>query len=239
MNVLTANGVTTYSVRLTHSSSSSSKHPRGVTITVDADGNPAGNEDVPFSVLPTTIQNGINALGPTGSTALAASQRRPSMSARSMAWCSTRLPLRAAAHRPRSRSTPPERPRAFQPNDDDFGALTSTVQTAIQTLATANGVSGTIASTQSINVYTEANGTVLYRATLSTTSTKNTSVTFDITITVDSDGNPTVLPRRDLFGRFRGQFGFAGFDCGNSQRRSRLRSRFGHWLGQRQRRLRK
>ena len=218
VNVLTANGVTTYSVRLTHSSSSSSsKHARGVTITVDADGNPAGNEDVPFSVLPTTIQNGINALVPTGSTALAATSTQ-TVNVRTVdgvvlytttfasSGASTKVTVNTAGT---AASLPSQ-------TTTTFSALTSTVQTAIQTLATANGVSGTIASTQSINVYTEANGTVLYSATLSATSTKNTSVTFDITITVDSDGNPTVLPRRDLFGRFRGRFGFAGFDCGNS-----------------------
>ncbi len=212
---VTDDGKTTYSVRLQHSSTSNSKHPRGVLITVDSDGNPAGNEDVPFSVLPSAIQKGINANIPTGATALATDSTQ-TVNVRTIdgvvlytttfttSGASTKVTVNSAgdaASLPTTTTT-------------TFSALTKTVQNELQTLATANGVTTTIADTQSINVYTEANGTVLYSATLSATSTKNTSVTFDITITVDADGNPTTLPRSDLFGRFRGRRGFHGFAGG-------------------------
>ena len=39
-------------------------------MTVDSNGNPVGNQDIPFSTLPTTIQGYINNNLPTGATAL-------------------------------------------------------------------------------------------------------------------------------------------------------------------------
>ena len=224
VQVVTRDGKTTYSVRLQHSSSSTSKHPRGVMITVDSDGNLAGNEDVPFSVLSSTIQNGINTLAPSGATALA-SDSTQTVNVRTVdgvVLYSTNFTSSGASTKVTVNSTGAA---ASFPSTttSTFGALSSTVQSAIQTLATANGVAGTIASDQSIDVYTESNGTVLYSATLSATSKKNTSVTFDITITVDSNGNPTTLPRQDLFvGRFGGFKGFGGRGFGEFGRFGRF-----------------
>ena len=136
-------------------------------ITVDSDGNPAGNEDVPFSVLPGAIQKGINANIPTGATALATDSTQ-TVNVRTIdgvvlytttfttSGASTKVTVNSAgdaASLPTTTTT-------------TFGTLTKTVQNELQTLATANGVTTTIADTQSINVYTEANGTVLYSATL-------------------------------------------------------------------------
>jgi hypothetical protein len=209
VRALTENGVTTYSVRLAHSSSTST-HPRMVTLTVDSAGNAVGNEDVPFSVLSSTIQAGINTLVPTGSTALAADSTQ-TVNVRTIdgvVLYSTTFTSTGASTKVTVNSTGAAASAPTQ-TTTTFGALSSAVQTAIQTLATANGVSGTIASDQTINVYTEANGTLLYSVTLSATSKKDTSVTFDLTITVDSDGNPTVLPRQSLFGPPEG-FGGGG-----------------------------
>jgi hypothetical protein len=211
--VVTRDGNTTYSVRLQHSTTTAT-HSHGVRITVDSNGNPAGNEDVPFSVFSSTIQNGLNNLAPAGATKLAVDSTQ-TVNVRTIdgvvlyttSFTSNGATTKVTVNSAGTAANLPSQ------TTTTFGALDSKVQTAIQTLATANGVSGTIASDQSVNVYTEANGTVLYSATLSATSKKNTSVTFDITITVDSNGNPTTLPRQDLFfGRFRGHGGFfAGF----------------------------
>src|SRR5262249_30262080 len=79
-----------------------------------------------------------------------------------------------------------------------FGALSTAVQTELQTLATADGVAGTIASTQTVDAYDEANGTTIYSVTLQATKTGDTSgatYTFNLTISVDQNGNPTTLPR--------------------------------------------
>ena len=83
INVLTASdGTAKYTIHLAKSSSSgTSVTSTGSTseweiyddtsITVDSNGNPVGHQELPFSVLPGTIQNGINAHLPSGATALA------------------------------------------------------------------------------------------------------------------------------------------------------------------------
>jgi hypothetical protein len=174
-------------VALTYSSTTTGRHAHSALITVDAAGNPAGRENLPFSVLPTAIQDGLNAGAPTGASKLATDSTQP-------------VAVRTVDGVVLYTTT-------FTTSGAD-----AKVKTSIQTLANANGVAGTIADTQSITVYTESNGAVLYSATLAATSTKHAAITFDITITVDSNGNPTVLPRQDLFfGRFHHRHGFGGF----------------------------
>jgi hypothetical protein len=212
-----SNGTTTYSIRLKHSSTSTSKkHRKSVIITVDANGNPVGNENVTFSVLPLGIQGAINGNLPSGAMALTSdsTQTVRVRTVDGVVLYSTDFTVNGTTSTVTVNAAGKVASLPTQ-TTTTFGALTSTVKTSLQTLATANGVSGTIADTQSIDVYTEANGTVLYSATLTATSSTDTSSTFDITITVDSDGDPTTLPRRDLFGGRRGRgFGFGGFGGG-------------------------
>ncbi|HEX3357244.1 MAG TPA: hypothetical protein VHS31_09760 [Tepidisphaeraceae bacterium] len=212
----TSNGTTTYSIRLKHSSTSANKkHPRGVVITVDANGNPVGNENITFSVLPSAIQGAINGNLPSGATALT-SDSTQSVRVRTVdgvVLYSTDFTVNGTTSTVTVNAAGDVAGLPTQ-TTTTFGALSSTVQTSLQTLATANGVSGTIADTQSIDVYTEANGAVLYSATLTATSSTDSTSTFDITITVDSDGDPTTLPRRDLFVGRRGRgFGRGGGGC--------------------------
>lgn len=213
VRVVTNDGKTTYSVALTYDSTTTGRHAHSALITVDAAGNPAGRENLPFSVLPAAIQDGLNAGAPTGATKLAMDSTQL-VAVRTVdgvvlytttfttSGAKTKVTVDStgvAANLPTSTTT-------------TFGALDAKVKTSIQTLANANGVAGTIADDQSITVYTEASGAVLYSATLTATSTKHAAISFDITITVDSNGNPTVLPRHDLFfGRFRHRHGFGGF----------------------------
>ncbi len=214
-----SNGTTTYSIRLKHSSTSTAKkHRKSVIITVDANGNPLGNENITFSVLPSAIQGAINGNLPSGATALT-SDSTQSVRVRTVdgvVLYSTDFTVSGATSTVTVNAAGDVASLPAQ-TTTTFSTLTSTMRNSLQTLATANGVSGTIADTQSIDVYTEANGTVLYSATLTATSSTDTSSTFDITITVDSDGDPTTLPRRDLFGGRRGRhfgFGFGGFSRG-------------------------
>jgi hypothetical protein len=92
-----------------------------------------------------------------------------------------------------------------------FSALSTTVQDAINALATDNGVTTAIAGTQTVQVYDEANGTTIYSLNVSArkTGSSGSTFTFNLTISVDENGNPTTLP--DGGGFFGGDFGgFSG-----------------------------
>lgn len=66
----TADGLTTYTVSLAPSSGTG----RDVRVTVDAAGNPAGNERIPFSALSSTIAGGLTTLATAESLTIAATQ---------------------------------------------------------------------------------------------------------------------------------------------------------------------
>lgn len=192
----TSGGLTTYSIRLTSASTTSSgRHgPRGSVVTVDAAGNPSGNEVVPFSTLSTAIQDGLNGAAPVGATALTDTS---SVSVR----VADGVELYSATFRGTGTRT--------TVTVDNTGALTSlpsrkkvtfadipaAAQTELQSLATGKGA-GTIASTQSVYEYDEANGNVVYSTSVKATGTRNNGNTFTFMVTVSSDanGNPTVPP---------------------------------------------
>jgi hypothetical protein len=207
-------GAVTYSIHLNANASSSTTtndgwgHDFGALVSVDASGNPVGNQRLPFSVFSAAIQTGLNALKPTGATALpsTSTQNVDVATIDGVVTYSTTFSVSGidstvtvgiddkAISLPGTATT-------------TFSALSSSLQTELQTLATADGVTGTIASNQSINVLTETNGTIIYSATLSASKTSDSGGTFtlDVTVSVDPNGNPTVLPRDGHFG-----FGFAG-----------------------------
>ena len=91
-------------------------------------------------------------------------------------------------------------------------------------LATAGGVSGTIAGTQTVQVYDEANGTTIYSVTLSASKSGSSgqTYTYNLTVSVDQAGNPTTPPqdqgggeREGFVGVFGDHFGgFNGFNFG-------------------------
>ncbi len=199
----TSTGAVTYAVTLSPSSTSSDddddnyRDIPGIVAVVDAAGNPIGNQRVPFSVLPGAIQTALNNHAPTGATALVSTSTQ-SVNIRTVdgvvtysvpftvSGTTTTVTVDLAGDLVNLPST----------STSTFGDLSSIVQSEIQTLATADGVTGTISSTQSVTVLTETNGTILYSVTVTTTGTDSseTSHTYNITLTVDADGNPTTLP---------------------------------------------
>ena len=60
-------------------------------------------------------------------------------------------------------------------------------------MATAVGITETIADTESVKAYDEGNGTTIYTVTLTGTDA-GTSRTFTVTLASDQAGNPTVPP---------------------------------------------
>lgn len=212
-----AGGTSVYTIRLASAGSSSSIVARffgGRVVTIDASGNPVGNQSLPFSVIPASIQTALNNNRPSGATALAANSTQTvnirttdgivTYSTRfTTSGTTTVVTVNAAG----ALATLPSH------STTTFSALSSTVQNAIQTLATDNGVTGTIAGTTSVRVYNEANGTTIYSVTVngSKTGFGGGTYTYNLTLSVDQNGNPTTPPNEDG-GEFGSTFGGFGGD---------------------------
>ena len=217
----TSAGVVTYSIHLSSSTPTTTTTDEvwagfGTTVSVDAAGNPTGHQSLPFSVFSTTIQNGLNSHAPTGASALAATSTQnvevattDGITTYSTTFTVTGLQAKVTVN---SAGTLTSLPTTATTT---FSALSSAVQAELQTLATADGVTTAIAGTQSVTKLTETNGNLIYSVTLGATgtSTSNNSYTFDVTISVDSAGNPTTLPHNG-FGFGDQGFGYGGFGYG-------------------------
>ena len=219
----TAGGAVTYSIHLARSTSSTTTtgdddffEHHGETITVDANGNPVGAQELPFSVMPTKTQNGINAHLPTGATALATTSTQSvrvltidGTTYYSITFDTSGTQTTVTVNAAGDLASLPSSSTA------DFSTIPAAAQTELQTLAAANGVTGPIAGTQTVNVFNEGNGTTIYSVSLSATNS-TTSQTYMLTISVDQAGNPTVPPQKfgpepgDCGGGFAGG-GFGGF----------------------------
>ena len=213
-----ASGPATYTVHLA-SSSSASSHDRGATISVDANGNPVGNKNIPFSAIPSAIQNGLNNNRPAGATALDPKTSTQTVNVRTANGITTYSTTFTSGGTSTTVTVNASGELAKLPSHStaQFQNIPAAAQKELQTLATADGVSGTISATQTVNVYDEANGTTIYSVTLSASKTSGSgqAYTVNITISVDQNGNPTTTPNQgdefgDHFGGFGG-FSFGGF----------------------------
>lgn len=208
-------GPVTYTVHLTSADTSTSNTLfafGGATISVNANGIPVGNQKLPFSALPTTIQGYINGNLPAGVTALDPTSTQDvfvrtidGVTTFSTTFNTTGTSTTITVDTSDNLVTLPT-----APTTTTFADIPMPAQTELQTLATADGVTTTISDTQSVNVYSELNGTTIYSVTLPATDS-TTSQTFNITVASDALGNPTVPPNRG-FGGFGG-----GGDCGPGQ----------------------
>ena len=221
VNVSTpTSGVAIYTVRLASADTSTADGfgPWGTTISVDANGIPAGNQRLPFSALPTAIQGFLNANLPTGATALASTSTQnvdvrtiDGITTFSTTFTTTGTSTTVTVDAAGDLITLPT-----APTTTTFADIPTLAQTQLQTLATADGVTTTISDTQSVNVYSEINGTTIYSVTLAATNS-TTSQTYNITIASDALGNPTVPPGGGFGGGFGGGVagGFGGGGCGS------------------------
>jgi hypothetical protein len=195
VNVTTpSGGAAVYSLHLPSDSTTTGRHHRGGEVSVDAAGNPVGNQRLPFSVIPSAIQNALNANAPTGATALAndstqlvSVRTRNGVTTYSTTFTATGTTTTVTVDATGKLTTLPSSSKT------DFQSIPTVAQTELQALATAKGVTGTISATQSVRAYNEGNGTTLYSVTLSTTTASGR--TRYVTLSVDQDGNPTVLPQ--------------------------------------------
>ncbi len=207
-------GPVIYTLRLS-SASTTSDDGDGKTISVDADGVPVGNGQLPFSVFPAPIQNGFNNHLPTGAATLTAASTQPvdirtlnGVTTYSTSFTTTGVTTIVTINAAGDLTALPSESTA------DFSSIPLAAQTELQTLATADGSTTTISGSQTINVYNEGNGITLYSLTLSVPDSSGSTQTYSITITVDGSGNPTVLPDRHGGGECDGGDNGPGRDGG-------------------------
>lgn len=195
VNVTTPSGGTAiYSVRL---SSSSTSGGRGTTVTVDANGNPVGNQNLPFSVLPSAIQAGLTSLAGTtiDSTAMVHVRTLNGITTYSTTIAtgtgtSNTVTVNASG-------VAASLPSATQTTLGTLQSSDAAAATELQTLATADGYAGTLPASTVVSAYDEANGTTIYTISVpvsQTGSSGSSTCTINLTLSVDQDGNPTVLP---------------------------------------------
>jgi hypothetical protein len=212
----TTSGVSTYTLRL----ASTAGFGAG-TISVDSNGNPVGNINVPFSSLPAALQTTLNNNAPSGATALAGSS---TIKVRTLVGVTTYSATFTTGGTQTMVSVNANNQLATLPSASKttFQSIPAATAAEIQTLATADGFTGTISATQTVRAYNEGNGTTVYSIALPTTKTSTSGRTFSVHISlgVDQVGNPTTLPIQNLgfdslFDDFGGGWiwarGFRGF----------------------------
>lgn len=216
--VTPSGGTAVYTIKLT--STTDSGRTKRYVVSVDANGNPVGNGAIPFSAVPTIVQNALNANKPSGATAIdSASTQKVSVRTAngittysvkfSATGTTTVVTVNAAGELTNLPST----------TTTTFSTIPIATQTELQELATAKGVSTAIASDATVRAYDQANGTVIYAITLVPDSSSGTR-TRKVTLAVDQEGDPTVLPTGGLFanvvfgGTCFGRGGFKGFGHG-------------------------
>jgi hypothetical protein len=168
-------------------------------VTVDGNGNPVGNQKIPFSVIPTAIQNELNAQAPTGETLPSDSTKTVTVATAdgqttyAVVFKGTGIRTRITIN---SAGQLTDLPTS---TNIEYQAVPTAAQTALQALVTSLGSGTTLNSTQSVSVYTESDGTSIYTTSVPVNTALNAGLRIVFpnsteTISVDEDGNPTVLP---------------------------------------------
>lgn len=194
------------------------RHSHNITFSVNSNGDPVGNSTLPLSVFSTAIQTGLTSNAPLGATALTGTslvsvQTHNGVTTYSATYLSTGIRTTVTVDATGALTSLPSTTNV------QFSTIPTAAQTELQTLATANGYTGTIAGTQNVKAYDEANGTVIYAVRLPVTGTSAKSgatYTYMIAVASDQNGNPTVPPSDhgggcDDGGGFGGPGGFGGF----------------------------
>ena len=223
-----ASGPAVYSVTLSDANTDTTgtntgRHRHATTITVDANGNPVGDQRLPLSTLPIAVQNGLTSNAPGGATALLPTSL---VSVRTLNGVTTYSATYSGTGTTTTVTVNTSGALASLPSASQvtFSTIPVAAQNELQTLATADGVSGSIAGTQTVTAYDEANGTTVYtvRLVATETNTDGSTETHPITLSVDQAGNVTVPPSGGPGGLFGARgFGPGDFDFGGRGHRGR------------------
>lgn len=192
----TTGGVTTYAVSLLQNPYQILPLEIPLKIVVDGNGNPISPAKLPFSVMPTAIQNGLNDSAPSGDTLASDSTKNvrietaDGVTTYSVTFRSTGIKTIVSVNSSGVLTSTP------YTSQTEFGDLPMAAQTELQTLGTDYGVTGTISPYEGVSVYTESDGTAIYTTTLATSAKKQKGIALgtELTISVDQNGDPTVLP---------------------------------------------
>ncbi len=207
VNVTTpTSGPAVYTLRLTDATSDS----YGRRISVDANGNPVGNETLPFSVIPSAIQAALNANAPTGATSLATDSTQ-SVRVRTQNSITTYTTTFTSSGTQTSVTVNIN--GKLTPTTTTFANIPTAAQTELKALATANNVTTAISDSQAVLAYDEGNGTTIYTVTL-TATVSTTTRTYSVTLASDQDGNPTAPPGQGRHGGCGGGFDSGSFEGG-------------------------
>ena len=191
VEVSTVNGASTYSVDLNSATTTTGHGPHGARITVDASGNPVGDEQVPLSVLSAVIQKGLTSNAPTGATALTPTsliqvETIDGVTLYSAHYTAAGVKSVVTVNAAGTLTPLPSSKQIV------LSSLSAALQAELKTLAAAEGFTGTIAATQTLTEFDEANGTKVYALNIHGTST-----TTSVNVAVDALGNPTTPPGGD------------------------------------------
>ncbi len=194
--VTDSSGHSVYSIHLSAGSSGSGHHHHhGLDVSVDQNGNPTGNQVVPFSVFFNAIHTGLNDNTPVGATALSATSKirvttEDGYTVYSATFRGTGIRTTISVD-----STGALHDTPFV-DHITFADITSSAATSeLQTLANADGFTGTIDGSTDVRAYNEGNGTIVYA--LKVDVTDSNSDTHSLRLAVDQDGNPTVPADRE------------------------------------------
>jgi len=222
VRVTTPSGTSVYTIDLVASSTSTSSHPHGRVVQINAAGDPVGSENLPFSALPTTLQMALNNSAPKNATPLAAASTQ-TVKIRTSSGVTTYSTSFTVSGTTTTVTVNTAGTLISLPSHSTttFAMLLPAVQNAINALAADNGATPLAStSTATVQVYDEANGTTIYSVTVngSKIGLSGKSFTYNLTISVDSEGNPTTLPSGggggffgNRFGGFGGSSFFGGF----------------------------
>jgi hypothetical protein len=229
VNVSTpASGPAVYSVTLSDANTDTTgtntgRHRHATTVTVDANGNPVGDQRLPLSTLPTAVQNGLTGNAPSGATGLLPTSL---VSVRTLNGVTTYTATYSGTGTTTTVTVNTSGALASLPSASQvtFSTIPVAARNELQTLATADGVAGTIAGTQTVTAYDEGNGTTVYtvRLVATETNTDGSTETHPIKLSVDQAGNVTVPPSGGPGGVFGAHgFGPGDFDFGDRGHRGR------------------
>jgi hypothetical protein len=204
-------GTSVYTIELV--ASSTSTHTHGRVFEINASGDPVGSLNLPFSAIPSSLQTALNNNRPSTATALATTSTQ-SVKIRTNSGVTTYSTSFTVGSATTTVTVNTGGTLTSLPSHSTttFSTLSTTVQDAINALAADNGATGTVAGTTTVQVYDEANGTTIYSVNVngSKIGFSGNSFTYNLTISVDQDGNPTTLPSGGGGGLFGGSFGGFG-----------------------------
>jgi hypothetical protein len=190
INVVTFSGGTSiYSLKL--DKSGHGKHVKSTRIFVNSDGDPVGNQILPFSVMVPAVQQGLINAAPAGSGLTSSSTQAvyvrsyDGVATYTMTFRTTGTVTTITVDKTGALVNRPRR------TDTTFSSIPLAAQAELSALAVDDGDTTAIGASHKVTSFAETNGTTVYRILLATAGGEQ------FRISVDENGDPTVPPQDD------------------------------------------